>query len=81
MYGEHTVVIDRNSGAIVDSFHGHNKSFQQSKNTSFSALGRIKEHRDSISITLFENIHAKIAIDYGALPACFDVVRVERLPT
>jgi hypothetical protein len=34
--GEHTVAVDINSRKIVDAFHGRNKSFQQSKNTSFS---------------------------------------------
>lgn len=78
MYGEHTVAIAIASGKIVDSFHGENKSFQPSKNTSFSALGRLEERRDSIGVTLFENIHARVAIDYSALPACFKVIKFER---
>jgi hypothetical protein len=78
MYGELTVTIDKNSGKIVDRSHGQNKSFQPNKNTSFSAVGRLKEGRGSISVTLFENIHAKVPIDYNMLPACFEVIRARR---
>lgn len=79
MYGEYTIWINIETREIVDRFHGHNKSFQQTKNTSFSALSRLKEGRGgSISVTLFENVHAKIPINYDALPAAFEVVRVER---
>jgi len=60
----------------VDRFHGRNKSFQPNKNTSFSAIGRLKEERASIRVTLFENIHAKVPIDYNTLPACFEVIRI-----
>lgn len=85
MYGELTVVIDRNSGKIADSFHGDNKSFHECKNTSFSALGRLMRHPystdETLSVTLFENIHAKVPIDYDALPTCFEVVRFERSAT
>jgi len=62
----------------VDRFHGQNKSLQANKNTSFSAVGRLKEEQGSISVTLFENIHAKVPIDYKMLPACFEVIRVNR---
>jgi hypothetical protein len=40
MYGAYTLRIDSDTREIVDRFHGHGKSFQDSKNTSFSALGR-----------------------------------------
>jgi hypothetical protein len=83
MYGELTVVIDPINRAIVDSFHGKNKLFQEGKNTSFSALGRLRKRPfsadESLDVTLFENIHAKVPVDYDALPACFKVVRAERL--
>lgn len=81
MYGEHTVVLDIESRKIVDAYHGQRKSFQRSKNTSFSALARLREHGGpdaSITLTLFENIHARVPLDYEALPACFEVVRVTR---
>jgi hypothetical protein len=82
MYGDHTVTIDRGSGRIVDSFHGNNKAFQSDKNTSFSALARLKENgrEAAISVTIFENVHAKVPLPYHLLPSCFAAVRVERLP-
>ncbi len=82
MYGEHTVVIDLESKRIVDSFHGQNKSFQDCKNTSFSALGRLKKQPvttgETLRVTLFENVYAKVPIDYTSLPACFEVISFER---
>jgi hypothetical protein len=75
MYGELTLTIEGDSGKIVDRFHGQNKSFQERKNTSFSALGRLKEDRGSISVTLFENIYARVPINYDVLPTCFEVIR------
>jgi hypothetical protein len=80
MYGDLTLTIDRNSGKIVDRFHGQNKSFQPFKNTSFSAVGRLRGDRRSISVTLFENIYAKVPIDYDTLPACFEVIRASIAP-
>lgn len=77
MLGADTLVIGLETGRILDRYHGNSKSFQASKNTSFSALGRIKECRDGkVRITIFENIHARVPLDYDALPACFEVVRV-----
>lgn len=78
MYGEHTVLMGVDTRKITASFYGENKSFQRDKNTSFSALGRLMEHRQSVSVTLFENMFAKVKIDYDALPQCFDVVRFNR---
>jgi len=81
MYGEYTLRMDVVTRQIVDRFHGQGKSFQRVKNTSFSALGRMKDtgRKATVTITLFENIHASVPIDYATLPACFEVVRVARL--
>jgi hypothetical protein len=77
MLGADTLVIGLESGRVLDRCHGDNKSFHSFKNTSFSALGRIKECRDNkVCITIFENIHARVPLDYDTLPACFEVVRV-----
>src|SRR5262249_17874898 len=77
MYGEHTVVV--RAGEVINAFHGHNKALQKDKNTSFGALGRLRQaHDGSIAVTLFENVHARVPLDYEALPACFEVGRVER---
>ena len=80
MYGDLTGVFDKNSGKMLCWFHGENKSLQPSKNTSFSALNRLRDHGGSISVTLFENIHARVAVDYDALPRCFEVVRFQNTP-
>jgi hypothetical protein len=80
MYREYTLSIDVYAREIVDRFHGHGKSFQGSKkkNTSFSALGRLKQEglEASLTVTLFENIHAAVPLDYTCLPPCFEVIRV-----
>ncbi|MGO9174037.1 MAG: hypothetical protein ACLP7P_19025 [Rhodomicrobium sp.] len=78
MYGEDTFLRDRNTLEIIDRFHGHGKSFQRDKNTSFSALGRLKKERDGhLTVTLFENIYAAVPLDYARLPPCFEVIRFE----
>ncbi len=82
MYGDRTVAIDLGSGRIVDSFHGDNKAFQPAKNTSFSALARLREsgRERAVTVTIFENVHAKVPLPYDSLPSCFEVVRVEMPP-
>jgi hypothetical protein len=79
MYGARTLRIDRDTREIVDRYHGQGKSFQTAKNTSFSALARLREvGRDArVIVTIFENMHAALPIDYASLPACFEVVRAE----
>jgi hypothetical protein len=84
MYGAYMVQIDIESRKIVGRFHGKGKLFQANKNTSFSALARLRDESGPVrltkecgadSATLFENVHAAVPIDYDALPACFEVVR------
>ena len=86
MYGAYTVQIDIESRMIVERFRGQGKSFQANKNTSFSAIARLKDESAPVrlkeesgpdSVTLFENIHAAMPIDYSALPPCFEVVRFD----
>jgi hypothetical protein len=81
MYGDYTVRIDRESREITGRFHGDGKSFQANKNTSFSAIARLKESgpRSTVTLKLFENVHAAVPIDYDALPACFEVARFEKV--
>jgi hypothetical protein len=79
MYGEYTVRLDRGIGEIVDSFHGRNAKLRVAVNTSFSAVGRLKQSGGgAVEVTLFENIHARVPLNYEALPVCLEVVRVER---
>lgn len=77
MYGAYTLQIGVESREITGRFLGKGKSFQPSKNTSFSAIARLKEsgREATMSVTIFENIYAAVPINYSALPSCFEVVR------
>ncbi|MFG1379781.1 hypothetical protein [Xanthobacter autotrophicus] len=81
MYGAYTLKMSVESGKIIEGFHGRGKSFQANKNTSFSAIARLKEggREAAIRMTIFENIHARVPIDYDSLPPCFEVVRFNLL--
>ncbi len=80
MFGADTMLISNESHRVLERFYGDGKALHASKNTSFSALGRLKQGRgDRIGVTLFENIHAKVPLDYKIMPDCFDVVRGPRL--
>lgn len=76
MYGEYTVLIDKNTGGISDWFNGKNQSLQEHKNTSFSALGHLSDRAGEITVVLFENAFAKKKVPYNQLPPCFDVRRI-----
>lgn len=79
MYGEITILINRDTGEASESFHGRNQLLQQNKNTSFSAVGRLCDRGGEITVTLFENIFAELKIPYELLPSCFEVKRVKTL--
>ena len=86
MYGELTALIDRETGESTEMFYGRNSLLQESKNTSFSAVGRLAERFESaqiktIELTLFENAYSKIALPWELLPSCFVVRRVNILNT
>ena len=75
MYGDHTLNISARTGRIIGHFRGTGKAFQANKNTSFSALARLRSQKDSIAVSIFENIHAEIPIKYDLLPPCFEIIR------
>jgi hypothetical protein len=77
MYGAYSLKIGVESRAITERFLGKGKSFQPAKNTSFSAIGRLTEtgREATVTVTIFENIHAAVPINYDVLPPCFEVVR------
>lgn len=83
MYGAYTLLLDRKSLQLVDRFHGRNRSLGEEKNTSFSAVGRLSPNcclgvtSGRLTVTLFENVFAKIKLPFDALPSCFEVKRVE----
>ena len=76
MYGQYTLLLDPEIMKIVHRFHGRNKSLGEAKNTSFSAVGRLRPVRGKLQVTLFENAFAKVKMPFDSLPACFDVKRV-----
>jgi len=77
MYGAYTIVIDQQSNTATDWFNGKDRMLQESKNTSFSALGHLSDRGGTTGVTLYENVFAKVKIAYEELPACFELRRVE----
>ena len=77
MYGEHTVLLNRQTGTTSEVFNGKDRMLQRQKNTSFSAVGHLCDRGGTTTVTLFENVFAKAKIPYDLLPLCFDVTRIE----
>jgi hypothetical protein len=55
---------------------------QETKNTSFGAGGHLCDRGGKTTVTLYENVFAKVTIPYDQLPPCFDVpcIKVARDP-
>ncbi len=79
MYGAYTVVVNEETGTASDWFNGKDREFDESQNTWFSAVGHLCDREGKVTVTLYENVFAKIKIPYSQLPACFDVRRIESL--
>lgn len=77
MYGEPTIRVSLDTGKILDAFHGRNKSLRAGKNDSFSAVGRLRREAIAPHVHVYENIYAKIPLDYASLPTCVSYNRVE----
>jgi hypothetical protein len=77
MYGEYTMLLKNDTGENSELFNGRNQLLQERKNTSFSAVGRLRDRGGKTMVTLFENIFAKVKIPYERLPSFFDVKRAE----
>ena len=77
MYGDYTLVLNKDTGKIVDRFQGKNQSLSEAKNTSFSAVGKLSLCDRQMKVTLFDNLFSKIKIQYEKLPSCFDVITIE----
>jgi hypothetical protein len=77
MYGELTMLIDKQAQERSEFFHGRKNEMQESKNTSFSAVGRLCSRGGRTTVTLWENAYAKVNIPFEQLPPCFAVLRVE----
>ena len=72
MYGQLTIDESKTS----DLFQGRNDELQESKNTSFGALGRLADRNGRLSVTLFENVYSTLTVPYELLPPCFAVKRI-----
>jgi hypothetical protein len=77
MYGAYTILINRENRTASDWFNGKDQMLQESKNTSFSAVGHLCDRGGETTVTLYENVFAKVNVPYGQLPACFDVRRID----
>ncbi len=77
MYGEPTVVLSVETGAIVNSFDGRNQSFRPGKNEAFSAIGHLKRTNGAPLVHLYENLFAKVPLSYQCLPPCITYTRIE----
>ncbi len=77
MYGENSLRMRLDTMEIAGRFHGGRDSMQVNKNTSISALGRLKGGKGDapVTVTLFENFYASVSLDYSNLPHCFKVIR------
>lgn len=77
MYGAYTILINKQTGASDDWFNGKGQMLQAEKNTSFSGVGHICDRGGITTVTLYENIFAKVKLPVGQLSHCFDVQKIE----
>ena len=77
MYGERTVVFNKDINAITDSFQGRNRSLEEEKNTSFSAVGLLHKRKDKAGVHVYENVFAKNPLDFSKIPNCIEVTRIK----
>lgn len=77
MYGEYTALVDKATRERSDWFQGRNQQLQEAKNTSFSAVGHLCDRHGTRTVTLFENVFAKVKVPCDELPSCFAVRRCE----
>ena len=77
MYGEPTVTVSVETGAILDSYEGRNKSFRAGKNEAFSAVGHLKQGSAGPHVHLYENVYAKVPLIYDRLPPFLTISRFD----
>lgn len=76
MYGELHAAPDKSTKRVQYFFRGKNKSFRADKNTSFSAVCGLYSRGGKLSLTLYENVFAKLPLNFDTLPACFEFQRI-----
>jgi len=77
MYGEMTLVLNKQEKKFTNSFYGRNRSFSEDKSTYFSAVGFLSKTREGIRVQIYENVFAKNRLDFSKIPNCIEVTRVE----
>lgn len=77
MYGEYTIMLNPHTKTASEWFNGRNQMLQVEKNTSFSAIGHLCDSGGTTTVRLFQNVFAKVRVPFEALPACFDVQKIE----
>lgn len=71
MYGELTILIDKLNRESSEMFQGRKNALQETKNTSFSAVGHLCDRGGTPTVTLYENIYSRVPIPFDLLPPCF----------
>jgi hypothetical protein len=77
MYGAPTILLDVQTMKASEMFNGKDQMLQQKKNTSFSAVGHLCDKGGTTTVTLFENIFAKVKLPHDKILPCFDVPAIE----
>lgn len=77
MYGAYTILMNRETRSTSEWFNGKDQMLQESKNTSFSAVGHLSDRDGKATVTLYENVFAKVPAPYCQLPQCFGVRRID----
>jgi hypothetical protein len=77
MYGDLTIHVAKSGQPSSGIFHGRNKSFREGKNDSFSAVGWLYQSQSGIGVHLYENAHARVPLDFSALPPPIEFNRVQ----
>lgn len=77
MYGAYTILVNRETRTASDWFNGKDQMLREGQNTSFSAVGHLCDRGGTTTVTLYENVFAKVKVPYSQLPACFDVRRMD----
>ena len=77
MYGDLTLIASREAKRITGPFFGRNQSFREGKNDSFSAVGWLHSESNWVSVHLYENMYAKVSLDYASLPAFISYKRTQ----
>lgn len=75
MYGEITLRFA--DGKFGSYFHGRNSRVQPALNTSFSAIGHLRDPHDRIEVILYENLYARNPLPFDKVPKSIGMVRAE----